>query len=85
MDKNPSKDKSVYNPILDNSISPSDFLRNHRGVWRFYLPNTNECVQEFQNSAGRSSNWELIVALLDNSIDVDALTEEEFNDNAIYV
>ena len=85
MDKNPSKDKSVYNPILDNSISSSDLLRNHRGVWRFYLPNTNECVQEFQNSAGRSSNWELIVALLDNSIDVDALTEEEFNDNAIYV
>ena len=87
--ENTSKTKDSYYGVVTSSIDESSLVNNKR-VWRFYLPKMGECIQEFSISSSDEHNrdrWRgsFNVVLIDNSIDVDTLTEEEFNNNAIFV
>ena len=73
--ENTSKTKDLYGSLL-SATNTSDF--------KIYTPKVDDCIQRLSDS-GRYDWREIYVLLIDNSFNIDTLTEEEFNDNAILV
>lgn len=77
--ENTSKTKDLYDSVLSTTIN-----RDDTRDFKIYTPKVDDCIQRLSDS-GRYDWWEIYVLLIDNSFNVDTLTEEEFNDNAILV